>query len=40
MSAKAVMIYPFSTLRAKPELRRMLAEEFGGNPEESGRDEG
>ena len=33
--AQAVMVYPYSTLRAKPLLRRMLAEELGGNPEEA-----
>jgi len=35
--AEAVMLYPYSTLRARPELRKMIAEEFGGDPEAAAR---
>ena len=27
--ARDIMVYPYGTLRGKPELREMLAEEFG-----------
>jgi len=35
--AEAVMVYPYSTLRAKPELRRLIAQELGGDPEAAAR---
>lgn len=34
--AEAVMVYLYSTLRAKPELRKLIAEEFGGDVEAAG----
>ncbi len=33
--AKAVMVYLYNTLRRKPGLRAMIAEEFGGDPREA-----